>query len=141
MAGYETFSRCVASGRHPLQSVLPHGSVTGSLKGLEHCAHCTRPTSFLASFEAFNGSMGDVLVGEEEEVEELRLFVRTGKEEEATVLEDIQKWWPALRLGLLLQRRYFSQCCARYLGSDPVCVYVCCCMYNTKLGEFAVFAG
>lgn len=51
-SGYEICSRSSASGRQTLQSEFPQGRVTGSRKGFEHCGHCIRRTSCLASSNA-----------------------------------------------------------------------------------------
>ena len=52
VAGYEMFGRRCNSGMHFLHKEFPHGKVTGSCRGYEHCGHCANLTICLASLEA-----------------------------------------------------------------------------------------
>jgi len=86
---------------HLLHMVFPQGSVTGSLKGYEHRAHCTSLTICRASLEAFNGSVGEGVV-EEEVLWSFGNVVRNGREAVLSGMEDIEALRPA-GLGLVLQ--------------------------------------
>lgn len=61
------FERRCDSGIHFLHNEFPHGRVTGSRRGYEHCGHCASLTICLASLEASRGpfekegSMGEEL--------------------------------------------------------------------------------
>lgn len=51
-----------------MHRVLPHGRVTGSRRGYEHCGHCANLTICLASLEASSGPF-DKGTSVEDEVE------------------------------------------------------------------------
>jgi hypothetical protein len=60
------FSRRCNSGIHFLHKEFPHGKVTGSRRGYEHCGHCTSLTICRASFEASRGMSEGVVLEVEE---------------------------------------------------------------------------
>lgn len=71
------FSRRCDSGMHFLHKELPHGNVTGSRRGYEHCGHCTNLTICRASFEACREVFEDVVL----EVDELEVLERADRRE------------------------------------------------------------
>lgn len=72
------------SGMHFLHKEFPHGKVTGSWKGYEHCGHCANLTIRRASLEASSGASRSMMLRLEDDV--LERGDRSGRE---VLLKDI----------------------------------------------------